>query len=489
MVLANPFTNREDDAVAVFTRKDREAVGTGTMVFAFLAAILAFAALVTAAHANSKAGNGAGASTGTQVQLSEFQISPSRIAAPVDGKLTVVNNGSVTHNFWIGNTNLKTKDLKPGDSATLDLKGVAKGSYPVYCNVPGHKEAGMNGTLVIGGSGASSSSSGGMANMDFNSLSPEQLQAMNDQMDQNMKAQVDTYVAQLTKGANTKGVGNQPLQPTILPDGTKQFTLTAALTDWEVQTGQPPVRAWTFNGTVPGPWIKVNVGDKVKIVVKNNLPMSTGVHMHGIQLPFLEDGVPDVTQQPIKPGTTYTYSFTPREPMIGMYHSHHDAQVQVPNGMLGVFEVGDVALPPNTGPVTQEVPMVLNDAGVVGLSLNGKSFPSTLPIMAHPGDWVEVNYFNEGLQIHPMHLHGIPQLVIAKDGYPLPSPYKVDTLLIAPGERYTVLIHPTTEHLGPVDPKTGKPTMGIWAYHCHILTHAEGPNGMFGMVTTFIVEP
>ena len=62
--------------------------------------------------------------------------------------------------------------------------------------------------------------------------------------------------------------------------------------------------------------------------------------------------------------------------------------------------------------------MVLNDAGVIGLSLNGKSFPATAPVIANVGDWVEINYFNEGLQIHPMHLHGLPQLVIAEDGYP-----------------------------------------------------------------------
>ena len=90
--------------------------------------------------------------------------------------------------------------------------------------------------------------------------------------------------------------------------------------------------------------------------------------------------------------------------------------------MLGVFQIGDEPLPAGTGPVTQEVPMVLNDAGVIGLSLNGKSFPATAPVIAQVGDWVEINYFNEGLQIHPMHLHGLPQLVIAKDGYPLPTP-------------------------------------------------------------------
>jgi FtsP/CotA-like multicopper oxidase with cupredoxin domain len=56
----------------------------------------------------------------------------------------------------------------------------------------------------------------------------------------------------------------------------------------------------------------------------------------------------------------------------------------------------------------------------------------------------------------------------------LPAPYRVDTVNVAPGERYTVLIQATEP--------------GVWAWHCHILTHAEGDNGMFGMVTTFIVN-
>jgi len=268
----------------------------------------------------------------------------------------------------------------------------------------------------------------------------------------------------------------------VTADGTKVFHLTAELATWEVSPGNK-VRAWTFNGTVPRPWIKVNVGDHVRVVVDNKLPMSTGVHFHGLEVPFAMDGVPDVTQQPIKPGKQFTYDFVAKGPELGMYHSHHNAQVQVPNGMLGIFQVGDVALPPNTGPVTQEVPMVLNDAGVIGLSLNGKSFPATAPVIAHPGDWVEIHYFNEGLQIHPMHLHGLPQLVIAEDGYALAAPYTVDTLSVAPGQRFTTLVHVTSDFLGPDN------TPGIWAFHCHILTHAEGPNGMFGMVTTFIVMP
>jgi FtsP/CotA-like multicopper oxidase with cupredoxin domain len=461
-------------------REDKDVVRSAGVAFTLIAMLFAFFAFVFAAHADSKTvGAPAG---GVQVTLSEFAITPSSISVPTGGTVVVTNNGTTTHNFNIAGANLKTKDLAPGASQSLSLKGVKAGSYTVYCNIPGHQQAGMQGTLVVGGSGTASGAAAGMENMDFNSLTPQQLQAMNDQMDQTMQRAVNVYTQQLKSGPNTKGVGNQPLTPQVQPDGTKVFHLTAELADWEVSPGKT-VRAWTFNGTVPGPQIKVNVGDHVRIVVLNKLPISTGVHFHGIEVPFAMDGVPDVTQQPIKPGASFNYEFTANKPELGMYHSHHDAQVQVPNGMLGIFQIGDVTLPPNAGPITQTVPMVLNDAGVIGLSLNGKSFPATAPIVAHVGDWVEINYFNEGLQIHPMHLHGLPQLVIAEDGYPLPAPYTLDTLMVAPGQRFTTLVHVTSDFLGPNN------TPGIWAFHCHILTHAEGPSGMFGMVTTFIVEP
>ena len=463
----------------LFKREDREAVSSAGLALALAALLFGFLALAVAAHAdNRKIGAPAGA---VQVTLAEYAITPAAISAPLNGKLTVTNAGTMVHNFTVQGTDVHTKDLQPGQTVTLDLKGVKAGSYTAICAISGHQQLGMQAALVIGG-GSSGSAAGDMGSMDFNSMTPEQMQAMNDRMDAAMLKPVAAYVAQLKTGANTKGVGNQPLVPTVLPNGTKEFHLTAELTNWEVSPGKT-VRAWTFNGTVPGPAIKVNVGDHVRIVVTNKLPMSTGVHWHGIEVPFNMDGVPDVTQAPIKPGQSFTYEFTTSKPELGMYHSHHNAQVQVTNGMLGVFQVGDPALPPNVGPVTQTVPMVLNDAGVIGLSLNGKSFPATAPVIAHVGDWVEINYFNEGLQIHPMHLHGLPQLVIGEDGYPLPAPYTVDTLLIAPGQRFTTLVHATADFLGPNN------TPGIWAFHCHILTHAEGPNGMFGMVTTFIVEP
>ena len=450
--------------MALFRRSDREAFGAGAVALAIVSLAIAFGVLLIVAFDDDEGGAAATPAGAATVSLSEFALTPDSVTIPVGGKLTVTNTGAAGHNLGIMGTDLVTADLATGESATLDTSGLEAGLYTMYCEIPGHKDAGMTGDLHVGEGDHGS-----------HGVNTERLLEENDASDAVMKAPVDAYVAQLTEGANTEGVGNTPLEPTVLPDGTKEFELTAEIIDWQVDP-ETTVSAWAYNGQVPGPWIRVEPGDRVRVVLHNKLPQSTAIHFHGLELPVAMDGVPDVTQAPVKPGDDFVYEFTARGPALGMYHSHHHAEHQVPDGLLGVFQVGDVPLPAGTEAVTQTVPMVLNDAGAIGFSLNGKSFPATAPIIAKPGDLVEINYFNEGLQIHPMHLHGIPQLVVAKDGFPLAQPYTVDTLNIAPGERYTVLVRPTAEHVG------------VWAFHCHILNHAERDTGMFGMVTTFIVQ-
>jgi FtsP/CotA-like multicopper oxidase with cupredoxin domain len=285
---------------------------------------------------------------------------------------------------------------------------------------------------------------------------------------------MDADMAVRTKAfpAKTKGLGGALLKPEIAPDGTKVFRLTTSVVDWEVEPGRT-VKAWSYNGTVPGPTIKVAVGDRVRVVLTNELPESTVIHFHGIATPNAMDGVPDITQAPVKPGATFTYEFPATRPSVGMYHSHHNAAHQVPDGLAGSFLIGEMRRPPGVK-VAQTLGMMVNDAGVIGFSLNGKSFPATAPIVAKRGDWIEMHYLNEGMMAHPMHLHGLDQLVIAKDGFPLDTPYLADTVNVSPGERYTVLVHATVP--------------GTWAWHCHILTHAESEAGMFGMVTAMVVK-
>ncbi|MBI5568258.1 MAG: multicopper oxidase domain-containing protein [Chloroflexi bacterium] len=262
----------------------------------------------------------------------------------------------------------------------------------------------------------------------------------------------------------------KPLQFTL--DGNvKVFEITCRQVDWEIEP-RKKIREFTYNGLVPGPEIRVTEGDTVRVVCTNEMTESTSIHFHGVLIANKFDGVPYLTQPPIAPGTSFTYEFVARNPGSHMYHSHHNAAEQVTKGLIGSFiiEPKDKSKDPA---FDKEYVMVLNDTGV-GLTINGKSFPYTQPLTAQKGQKLRIRYMNEGLLIHPMHLLGMYQLVFAKDGMTLPAPYYADTLNIAPGERYDVLV------------ECEEP--GLWAFHCHVLTHAESSHGMFGMVTVLSIE-
>ncbi len=289
-----------------------------------------------------------------------------------------------------------------------------------------------------------------------------------EEMDAHHQEAVDKFLANV--GQDTR-FWNNVLEPEMDGD-VKVFNIVCQEIDWEVQPGMI-AKAMAYNGTVPGPEIRVTEGDTVRFVVTNEMTQSTAIHFHGLKLPNSQDGVPMVTQPPITPGSTLSYEFTVRNAGTHMYHSHHNSAEQVTRGLLGPL----VVVPKDTSrepQVSAEYNFVLNDSGLGDFTFNGKSFPYTQPIVAKLGDKIRIRYYNEGLMIHPMHLHGLPQLVFSKDGWPLPAPFMCDTLNIAPGERYDVVVDCDE--------------LGIWAFHCHVLTHAEGPDGMFGMVTVLIVQ-
>jgi FtsP/CotA-like multicopper oxidase with cupredoxin domain len=270
--------------------------------------------------------------------------------------------------------------------------------------------------------------------------------------------------------AKTRGRGNQVLAPRLV-DGVKVFELTAKEIQWEVAPGQF-VAAMAYNEQVPGPQIRVREGDRVRVVLTNELSESTAIHFHGLETPNAVDGVPFITQPPIKPGETHTYEFTVPNSGSHMYHSHHNSTKQVGLGMLGAFIV-EPKRPRRIEKVDRDYLFILND-GLHGYTFNGKSFPATEPLIAKVGEKIRIRYMNEGMMIHPMHLHGLHMTVIDKDGWPQPSPWRCDTLNIAPGERWDVIVD------------CARP--GTWAFHCHILPHAESDHGMFGMVTALVVQ-
>ncbi len=289
-----------------------------------------------------------------------------------------------------------------------------------------------------------------------------------DDMDAAHEKGVKTFLENAEQNAKTFWPAKLPFK---MDGDTKVFEITCSEIDWETEPGKK-VAAQSYNGVVPGPEIRVTEGDKVRVVVKNQMKESTSIHWHGVHTPNNMDGVPFITQPPIKPGATFTYEFVAKPFGSHMYHSHLNAADQVTKGLLGSFiiEPKDKSKEPK---FDSDYTIVLNDANL-GLTLNGKGFPATAPIVAKIGEKVRVRFMNEGLMIHPMHLHGMYMNVFAADGALLPQPYQCDTLNVAPGQRFDVLID------------CQEP--GAWAFHCHILNHAESAMGMFGMVTALIIN-
>jgi len=129
------------------------------------------------------------------------------------------------------------------------------------------------------------------------------------------------------------------------------ITLAAGMVD----LGGPVVKTWSYDGMVPGPVIRVNKGDIVRATFTSRIPQTTTVHWHGVALRNNMDGT-QVTQQPIQPGTSFTYQFKAAEPGTYWYHPH--IGVQQDRGLYGMLIVDDPAEP---GAYDQEWLVVIDD--------------------------------------------------------------------------------------------------------------------------------
>ncbi|MEO7941917.1 MAG: multicopper oxidase domain-containing protein, partial [Marmoricola sp.] len=123
-----------------------------------------------------------------------------------------------------------------------------------------------------------------------------------------------------------------------------------------VNLGGRVVQTWAYGDTVPGPLLHATAGDLLRVTVENELPTETSVHWHGIALRNDMDGVPGITQQPIRAGRGFEYAFTAPDPGTYFYHPH--SGVQLDRGLYGVLIVDDPAEP---GRYDEEWVLVLDD--------------------------------------------------------------------------------------------------------------------------------
>ena len=277
----------------------------------------------------------------------------------------------------------------------------------------------------------------------------------------------------------------------------REFELTAQEADWELFPGAS-VKAWTYNGTVPGPELRVAEGDLVRVAFTNRLPVPSAVQWEGLDVPESADGGPGRSPGMVPPGGRVVYEFTATGVGTRAYHSPQgDAELQGPLGLYGPFIVDprtpepaaydreytytlsewDLSLTPAVAADAARLPSGRPD---VPLSrqldydlflLNGKAHEAIPPIVVRQGERVRLRLINAGNLIHTMHSHGHSFRIVATDGNPVPAGQALtkDSVTLRPSERVDVELHATNP--------------GVWMFHCHMEHHMAN-----GMMTTLRYE-
>ena len=266
------------------------------------------------------------------------------------------------------------------------------------------------------------------------------------------------------------------LKPSI-EDGVKVFHLVAEPVRTAFMPGRP-VDCWGFNGTMPGPTIEVDQGDRVRLIVENRLPELFSMHWHGFEVPVEMDGVPGLTQDPIAPGDAFVYEFTLHQHGTFFYHSHMAMQEMM--GMIGLFIMHPAE--PYTPPVDRDFGLIFQEWAILPnntvpntlsmefnwLTINGKAGPATTPLLVKLGERVRIRMVNMGMDHHPIHLHGNTFYTVATEAGRIPE------AAWQPGN---------TELLGVAqarDVEFEAKYPGDWMLHCHLPHHMM--NQMVSMV-------
>jgi FtsP/CotA-like multicopper oxidase with cupredoxin domain len=235
----------------------------------------------------------------------------------------------------------------------------------------------------------------------------------------------------------------------------KSYTLTA-----EVVTRKDLPDQWGFNGTVPGPELRVQQGDHVRVTLVNHLPVATSIHWHGVNVPNSADGVAGVTQNAVQPEQSYIYDFIATDSGTYWYHSHQDTSNQIPRGLLGALIVEPQNHPHydhdytliyhDLQPLSRDfVPIAQKILGKIdedAIAVNGSNTATYLN--AEPGDLIRLRLINgtagehtafgDPLRIVPL---GVAYQVVALDGHDLNKPHEISShvLPIGTGQRYDIV--------------------------------------------------
>jgi len=238
-----------------------------------------------------------------------------------------------------------------------------------------------------------------------------------------------------------------------------ELKLVAAPGRWPlVGKPRPDTDVWSYGSRIPGPEIRIRRGERIRISVQNELPEETTVHWHGMRLSNAMDGVPGLTQPPIKPGEQFIYEFTPPDAGTFWYHPHADSLQQLGRGLAGAFIVEE----PTALAVDRDILWMLTDwrlrsdaqiasgfgngmeaamSGRVGntVTING-SISDEVPVRA--GERIRLRLVNSSLaRIMALRFEGHRPAVIAIDGQPCdPHEPEGGRVLLGPAMRVDLVL-------------------------------------------------
>jgi FtsP/CotA-like multicopper oxidase with cupredoxin domain len=231
-----------------------------------------------------------------------------------------------------------------------------------------------------------------------------------------------------------------------------------------------PAKAGATEGSMPGPTIEVVEGDKVRIIVHNELPEATSMHWHGLDVPNSMDGVIGLVQDAIPPGGMFTYEFELRQNGTFFYHTH--VAMQQALGMVGLFIVHPKAS--WDPPVDRDFALILQEWAILPgasvtntmsmefniFTINGRAAPYITPMVVRLGDRVRIRLVNFSvIDHHPMHLHGMTFWVTGTEGGRIPESawYPSNNVLVAVAQARDIEFVANNP--------------GDWIMHCHMFHH------------------
>lgn len=235
----------------------------------------------------------------------------------------------------------------------------------------------------------------------------------------------------------------------IAPD----ITLRISQTNWELAPGHT-VKTLAYNGTVPGPLLRMSAGKPVTVDVINETSEPEMIHWHGFHIPADVDGAHEEGTPMVQGRDHRVYRFTPNPAGTRWYHTHAMAGHDLKRGAYtGQFGMAIVEPASDRGRYDAAVPIILHewdpyfstdmmmDVSYKRFSVNGKMLGAGEPVRVRQGQRVLFRVLNASATMpHRLALPRHSFQVIALDGNPVPSPRSVPVLDLAPGERVDAVV-------------------------------------------------